>query len=94
MLELTWTIAGEPKTLLRIEFVPVDDGRTKLVIDHRDLPPAMLAGYGAGWQAYLDGQLGRHLDEPRSAITPTWDDDFMRHLPHWQEKVAGAPGRA
>ena len=53
VLELNWTYPGEPDSVARFELLPDGDG-TLVVLDHRGLPPAAIAGYGAGWHSHLD----------------------------------------
>ena len=78
-LELTWSFTGEPDSVLRLELSP-DGAGTLLVLDHRLLPPGQAAGYGAGWQAYLDA-LGE-LD------LASWDARFAEFLPGYREQLA------
>ena len=67
LLEWEWTIAGEPPTVLRVDFVPAGGG-TDLVLDHRGLPLGQYAGLGAGWHSFLD-VLGALLSgEPRRGL--------------------------
>jgi hypothetical protein len=47
-------------------------------------------GYGAGWQAYLDGELAGELGEAWE--TSGWDVRFERALPIWRERAAAAQG--
>ena len=56
LLELRWEFAGEPAGLLRVELTALPDGTTRLVLDHDGLTDSS-TGYGAGWQAFLDGPL-------------------------------------
>ena len=53
---------------------------TLLVLDHRQLPPNQAAGYGAGWQAHLDGLAGLDL--------AGWDARFAEFLPGYREQLA------
>jgi hypothetical protein len=69
-----WSALNDPvrlaRWLTRVEgdLRPSGDGATVLSLDHRRLPDYTAAGYGAGWQAYLE-QLdtevgGRHMRSP------------------------------
>jgi hypothetical protein len=58
-----------------------EQDRTRLVIEERGLPLAVLAGHGAGWQAHVE-DLATHLAgrEPGdwrtrwTALTPEYED--------------------
>lgn len=78
VLELDWSFPGEPDSVLRIELSPAGSG-TLLVLDHRQLPPAQAAGYGAGWQAYLDALADLDLG--------AWDDRFAEYLPAYRRQL-------
>lgn len=79
-LELDWGFAGEPPSLLRIDLSPADGGGTLLVLDHRQLPAAIGAGYGAGWQAHLCALADFDVD--------AWDARFAEFLPAYREQAA------
>ena len=53
VLEYSWTFTGESDSMLRFELTAVESG-TRLVLEHRLLPPDQAVGYGAGWHAHLD----------------------------------------
>jgi len=53
VLELEWTYADEPASVVRFEIVPREAG-CLLVLDHSRLDPDSAPGYGAGWHAHLD----------------------------------------
>jgi uncharacterized protein YndB with AHSA1/START domain len=78
LLEYDWTYPGETDSVLRLELEPRGQG-TLLVLDHRRLPVAAAAGYGAGWHSHLDAleALGR------SARTD-WDERFAELLPKYR----------
>ena len=88
LLELSWDFPGESGTTLSVRFVPVDAQRTLLVLDHTGFPAAS-TGYGAGWQAYLDGGLAGEFGNP---VEGTWDDWFEAYLPIWRERAAALTG--
>lgn len=89
LLELVWAFVGEPSSVLRVEIEPVDAARTRLVVEHRGLGSSAV-GYGAGWQAYLDGELAGELGGAWE--TSGWDVRFERALPIWRERAAAAQG--
>jgi uncharacterized protein YndB with AHSA1/START domain len=84
-LSLAWEFPGTTGTRLRVELVPLGPGRTRVVLDHEGLG-ASATGYGAGWQAYLEGGL---LRETGVAVTSTWDQRFEQVLPVWRQRAAG-----
>lgn len=84
LLELRWEFAGEPAGLLRIELTPVSERSTLLVLDHDGLTDSS-TGYGAGWQAFLDGPLAALVGGPAG---DGWDELFAAAMPAWQERAA------
>ncbi len=52
-LHLTWCFGDDPPTLIVVELAPVG-ARTRLTMQERGVPDADAAGFGAGWQAYLE----------------------------------------
>lgn len=84
LLELTWDFPGESSTTLRVRFEPVDAERTRVLVDHSGFTSAS-TGYGAGWQAHLDGALAREFG---STVEGTWEDHLNRFLPAWRERAA------
>lgn len=91
LLEWEWTIAGEPPTVLRVDFVAAGDG-TDLVLDHRGLPLRQYAGLGAGWDAYLSAlgvavgaAVGVAVGEGAEV---DWDSRFLALLPAYRARVA------
>jgi len=83
LLELNWDFPGQSGSTLRVEFRAVDAERTRVVVDHHGLG-ASATGYGAGWQAYLDGGLAAYFGEP---VDADWDELFARNLPLWRERA-------
>ncbi|MGH3305234.1 MAG: hypothetical protein ACRDOK_26930 [Streptosporangiaceae bacterium] len=70
--------------MLRVEITAAAAGHTRLIIDHRGLGTST-TGYGAGWQAYLDGRLRAEIG---IAAAESWDTLFARALPAWQQRDA------
>ena len=81
VLELDWTYPGEPDSVARFELRPDGDG-TILVLDHRGLPPAAIAGYGAGWHSHLDS-LEAHL----AGREADWSARFEELGPAYEERA-------
>jgi uncharacterized protein YndB with AHSA1/START domain len=75
VLEYTWTFTGERDSVLRFELT-ADGAKTKLVLEHRLLPPDQAVGYGAGWHAHLD-MFGAHVT---NATPVDWDERFTEVL--------------
>jgi uncharacterized protein YndB with AHSA1/START domain len=84
LLELAWRFPGVADSRLRVEFVPVTPSRTRVVVDHGGLGDST-TGYGAGWEAFLDGNLAATL---AGAAPATWDERFAEALPVWRERAA------
>lgn len=82
LLELDWTYPGEPDSVARFELRPDGDG-TILVLDHRGLPPAAIAGYGAGWHSHLDS-LEAHL----AGSQADWSARFEELQPAYTAEAA------
>lgn len=78
LLEYDWTYPGETESVLRLELEPRGEG-TLLVLDHRRLPDAAAAGYGAGWHSHLDA-----LAALGSSGRPDWDTRFAELLPDYR----------
>lgn len=86
VLELAWAYPGEPDSAVRFELRPDGDG-TVLVLDHRGLPPAAIAGYGAGWHSHLDS-LDAHLGGGEA----DWSARFQELGPAYEEQAASVSG--
>lgn len=84
LLELHWEFAGEPAGLLRVELTPISADSTLLVLDHEGLAQSA-TGYGAGWQAFLEGPLAAVFE---AAAAGGWDELFMQTMPVWRERAA------
>lgn len=84
LLELRWEFAGEPAGLLRVELTPLSERSTLLVLDHDGLTDSS-TGYGAGWQAFLDGPLAGQFGGPADN---EWDDLFSAAMPAWRARAA------
>ncbi|GAB3598284.1 hypothetical protein GCM10027446_28140 [Angustibacter peucedani] len=72
-LEVRWQ-HGERASCVRVEITALDDGRSRLVLDHTALDPASAPGYAAGWHWHLDALAAVLRDEP----APPWDGAFDR----------------
>lgn len=80
VLEWEWTIPGEAPSVLRVGLSPAGGTGSVLVLDHRGLPPAQVAGLGAGWHDFLDAL---ELEDSTG-----WDDRFAELLPVYEDRVA------
>ena len=86
VLELDWAYPGEPDSVARFELRPDGDG-TLLVLDHRGLPPAAIAGYGAGWHSHLDS-----LDAHLAGAEADWSARFEELGPAYERQAAAVSG--
>jgi uncharacterized protein YndB with AHSA1/START domain len=85
-LLVSWVV-GELASRVSVELTgPDESGRTTLVLDHVGLASDQAAGYGAGWQAYLEA-LEVDLDGG-SGRGPEWDDRWRELLPAYQDQAA------
>lgn len=84
MLKLEWDFPGQSGTELTVEFVALSPGRTRVVVNHDGLGESA-TGYGAGWQAYLEGGLRR---ETGDGVESVWEERFAAALPDWRIRAA------
>jgi uncharacterized protein YndB with AHSA1/START domain len=78
-LELTWRFPDQSVSLVRAE-LRAEGAAAVLSLEHTGLPLSQLAGYGAGWQAYLEA-----LDADLAGAPATdWDDRWSTLLPAYQ----------
>lgn len=89
LVELRWTVPGEQDTVLRVRLVPVTGQRTRVVLDHAGLT-ASSTGYGAGWQAHLEGGLAGLFGGETGP--QSWDQRFAANLPRWRDRASAACG--
>jgi uncharacterized protein YndB with AHSA1/START domain len=83
-LTVAWDFPDETASRLRIDLMDIGPGRTRLILSHSSLGVSS-TGYGAGWQAYLEGEL---LRETGVAVDTTWEQRFEQALPVWRERAA------
>lgn len=86
-LTLEWEFPGVSGSRLSVELIALGPGRTRVVLDHDGLG-ASSTGYGAGWQAYLEGGLRRETSGADGE--PDWEQRFTRALPAWRERAAAS----
>jgi uncharacterized protein YndB with AHSA1/START domain len=88
LLEIAWSIAGEPDSSVHVELRPSDDVReaTVLVLDHRRLPTTSAAGHAAGWHCYVEA-LERHV-RGDTTEAPTWDERWSELVPAYRDQLA------
>ena len=79
LLEYEWRFSGETESILRYDLVADGEG-TLLTLTHRLLGVVQAAGYGAGWDAYLDA-LGAVLEGLEPA---DWATGFAQRLPAYK----------
>lgn len=79
-LEVHWQHDGAASTV-HVEVRALDDGRARLVLDHRALAATSAPGYAAGWHWHLDA-LGAFL---RGTEPPSWDGAFAALHQGYQE---------
>ncbi len=80
-LQVTWLFPDEVESQVTVDLHPSGDGTTVLVLDHRRLPDTAAAGYGAGWQAYLE-QLDTEVGGPPQALA--WESRCAVLLPAYR----------
>jgi uncharacterized protein YndB with AHSA1/START domain len=80
-LRVTWLFPDEEESQVTVDLRPSGDGATMLVLDHRRLPDYAAAGYGAGWQAYLE-QLDTEVGGSPHALA--WDARCALLLPAYR----------
>jgi uncharacterized protein YndB with AHSA1/START domain len=88
-LVISWRLPGEPDSLVSAELSAAATG-TWLTLEHRRLPADQAAGYGAGWQTYLE-QLAAYLagDAGRGEA---WDQRWDQLVPAYRARVADLSG--
>jgi uncharacterized protein YndB with AHSA1/START domain len=84
-LVVTWEFADEGESKMTVDLVE-RDGRTVLTFDHASLPLASAAGYGAGWQTYLE-QLEAHVAN-RPSRGPDWGEREATLQPLYAAQLA------
>lgn len=81
----TWTVVGEPPSLLTVRLEPVDTGRTRLRLRHEQVTRP---DYGPGWHTYLES-LAWHLVDPDAAKDRArWDARFAELEPGYAARLA------
>ena len=86
MLELSWSHADEPDSVVRFEIVSAPTG-TVLVLEHMALPTGEAAGHGAGWQSHLEA-LEHLLGGRDSGKARDWWERYRELLPAYEEAAA------
>jgi uncharacterized protein YndB with AHSA1/START domain len=75
-LSYGWHFTGEDDSVVTFDLHAVDEGTTRLRLEHRDLGSGFAVGYGAGWHAHLDG-----LTATVAGAAPVdWDQRFAEVL--------------
>lgn len=87
----TWTVVGEPPTLLTVRLEPERDGRTRLRLQHEHVTRP---DYGPGWHTYLES-LAWHLADPAAPKDRArWDARFAELEPGYAARLAALTPRA
>ncbi|SRR6266508_1377855 len=86
-IEVGWEFPDEARTHVLVTLVPTGAGHTTVVLEHTfpvGHAPSGLAGYGCGWQHYVDS-LGAYLaGDP----LPEWADYYPGLLDGWRALVS------
>ncbi|MEI5584493.1 MULTISPECIES: SRPBCC domain-containing protein [unclassified Agromyces] len=81
----TWTVVGQPMSLLTVRLEPVDAGRTRLRLRHERVTRP---DYGPGWHTYLES-LAWHLADPGAPKDrDRWDRRFAELEPGYAARLA------
>lgn len=80
-LAVSWCIEGEPTSTVSVDLT-AEGAVTRVVLEEHRVPLSRAAGYGAGWQAYLE-QLAADLGggEGHGA---RWDQRWAELLPAYR----------
>lgn len=82
-LDVTWEFGDEVVSRLEVRVRPAGEAAV-LLLDHSRLPQDQGAGYGAGWQTYLEA-LDAFLTGTRAA---EWDARWSQLVPGYKQVLA------
>jgi uncharacterized protein YndB with AHSA1/START domain len=85
-VEVDWTFPGAALTHVLVTLAQADADRTVVVLLHifpAVTDPAGLAGYGCGWQHYVDSLAAYLAGEE----LPAWSDYYPALLEEWRAVV-------
>jgi uncharacterized protein YndB with AHSA1/START domain len=93
-LVVEWRFGDADVSTVSAELTATENG-SRLTLEHRRLPTGQAAGYGAGWQAYLEA-LAFDL-EGGEGHGQQWDDRWAEVLPAYRALLhdlttTGSPG--
>ncbi|MDX6309076.1 MAG: hypothetical protein QOI06_2122 [Nocardioidaceae bacterium] len=83
-LAVRWRFKPAGDSTVRVD-LSRDGASTRLVLDHERLPAGSSAGYGAGWQTYLE-MLAADL-RGEAGHGPQWDEREKELLPAYQAQL-------
>ncbi len=83
-LVVAWNFGTEDVSTVCAELSSTPAG-SRLVLEHRRLPMSQAAGYGAGWQAYLEA-LAADL-EGGEGHGAQWDDRWAELVPAYRAQL-------
>lgn len=81
LLRVSWDHPGEAESLLELRLAALAGGGTELALEHRQLAAGRSAGYGPGWEDFL-----QRLDAAMRGADPSsvsWADNEPALTPIW-----------
>jgi uncharacterized protein YndB with AHSA1/START domain len=85
-LAVTWHFREEGESVVRAVLDEGPEG-TRLTLDHRRLPRGQAAGYGAGWQTYLEQLVAYLIGDPGRG--GHWDNRWEQLIPAYRAQLTG-----
>ncbi len=86
-LRVSWYFRDEGESHVAVD-LSADGERTRFVLEHRRLPESAAAGYGAGWQAYVEALAVDVAGESEAACRPAWDQRWEELLPAYRAQLS------
>jgi uncharacterized protein YndB with AHSA1/START domain len=85
-LAVSWQFPGTRRTAVQVDLSEAGPHRTRVVLVHSGWAAEEVAGYGCGWQHYVDS-LDAYL---AGAPLPAFEDYYPATLPEWRQRVTAA----